>query len=196
MFTGLVQAIGSVIELSSGRLTLSLPEDLKGYVLHGESIAVDGCCLTAIPEPDRIHFDLSEETLRRTTLGSLETGDHVNLERALLASDRLGGHFVLGHVDTTAHIAAIAEHPKSWQLTFELDPIFDRLLFDKGSIAVSGISLTVVTPLSGRFEAWIIPETWTKTTLSERKVGDTVNIEFDVLAKHVERLMEARIARV
>ncbi|MBV6458619.1 MAG: Riboflavin synthase [Fimbriimonadaceae bacterium] len=194
MFTGLVQAVGEVAEQSTFEFTLAWPPGWEGVIARGESIAVDGCCLTAMPNERGIAFDLSEETVKRTTLGTVSKGTLVNLERALLAGDRLGGHFVLGHIDATAELVATREHPHARQLTFRVDPELDRLLIDKGSVALAGISLTVVTPSNGQFDVWIIPETWERTNLSRRTVGDRVNVEFDVLAKHVERLMEARLS--
>lgn len=194
MFTGLVQAVGEVAELTKARLTLTLPSEWTDGIQHGESIAVNGCCLTAIPIERHLAFDISEETLRRTALSDLRTSSRVNLERALRATDRLGGHFVLGHVDSTAELVSVEDHPNSRRMTFQVDPSMDRLLIDKGSIALDGISLTIVTPSDGSFDVWIIPETLARTNLADRNVGDRVNVEFDVLAKHVERLLEARLS--
>jgi len=193
MFTGLVEAVGEVIEISSRRLVLRPPNGWSGEVQRGESVAVDGCCLTAIPDLNRLTFDLSEETLRRTTLAELGPGSFVNLERSLATNGRLGGHFVLGHVDATATLRLIQPSDRSQQLTFEVDSSFDRYLVDKGSIALAGVSLTVVTPVKGHFDVWLIPETLERTTLGRLEIGQRLNVEFDILAKHVEKLLESRL---
>ena len=200
MFTGLVQALGEVLsvqeEPGGRRLHVRWPElntAADGQVLMGESIAVNGCCLTVVEisaTGDAFHFQAGPETLRKTNLGRLEAGSKVNLERALRLSDRLGGHIVQGHVDTTA---TLVEHrPEGpWAfLKFELDPAWTRLMVPKGSIAVDGVSLTVVDTGPGWFTNMLIPHTLAVTTLGCRAVGEPVNIETDILAKHVQRLLE------
>jgi riboflavin synthase len=198
MFTGLVQALGEVLESleepGGRRLTVvwpSLDELADGPVQIGESVAVNGCCLTVIEHSsDWFAFQAGPETLIKTNLGQLKKGSKVNLERALRLSDRLGGHIVQGHIDTTA---TLVEHRPDgpWAfLKFELNPAWTRLIVPKGSIAVDGVSLTVVDTGPGWFTNMLIPHTLAATTLGVRKVGETVNIETDILARHVQRLLE------
>jgi riboflavin synthase len=158
----------------------------------GESVAVNGVCLTVVDFADGLDFDLSSETIDRSNLGDLRTGDFVNLERAMTLGDRLGGHIVQGHVDATATITDIQPVDESTIFRFELPNSGGRYLVDKGSIALDGISLTVVRPERSRFEAWIIPHTLANTNLGHRLIGDRVNVEYDVLAKHVEQLLAYR----
>lgn len=190
MFTGLVQAVGTVAWRSESQLEILPPPSFApdGYA-EGESISVNGVCLTVIESESGIRFDISEETWRRSALGALRPGQAVNLERAMSATDRFGGHMVQGHVDSIGTLVAIDGDRFDWQV----DPEFDRYLIDKGSITLDGISLTVVLPVAGRFQTWIIPTTRTHTNLSQRAVGDTVNVEFDVIAKYVERLLAPRL---
>ena len=161
----------------------------------GESIAVSGVCLTVLPAPDPnvLTFDVSPETLSRTTLGDLLPGDGVNLERALAAGDRLGGHIVAGHVDGTAEVLAVRRAGDSWTFTFSLPAALARYAVEKGSIAVDGVSLTIAALREGSFDVAVIPHTFHETTLGARKAGDRVNLEVDVLGKYVERLLAARI---
>lgn len=199
MFTGLVQALGEVVETreepSGRRLTVRWPgldSVTEGPVVLGESVAVNGCCLTVVDlmAGDTFAFQAGPETLARTNLGGLRDGSKVNLERALRLSDRLGGHIVQGHIDTTA---TLNEHrPEGpWAfLKFTLDPAWTRLMVPKGSVAVDGVSLTIVDTAPGWFSVMLIPHTLAVTTLGIRKPGDSVNIETDILAKHVQRLME------
>lgn len=196
MFTGIVEAAGRVHSLEEG--VLRLEARLAGEpVAIGESIAVNGCCLTVVPDPDgRLRFDLSPETLARTSLGGLATGARVNLERALAANGRFGGHVVQGHVDATARLVAKREEGNSTVLTFDVGAEHRDLLIDKGSVALDGVSLTVVRPDEGRFEVWVIPHTLQETNLGERQVGDPLNVEFDVLAKYVVQLARRTMADV
>ena len=191
MFTGLIEAVGSVRSLTNGRLTLDLPESPwpNDPLLLGESVAVNGCCLTVVATENGVEFDLSEETIRRTTFGTLSQGNLVNLERAMRLGDRLGGHIVQGHVDATGSIVSITEQPDATVIRFLLEAEHERYLIDKGSIALDGISLTVVEPKGSAFDVWVIPHTLAYTNLGQRKIGDRVNVEFDVLAKHVEKLL-------
>jgi riboflavin synthase len=202
MFTGLVEVLGrveSVREEGSGRrLTLSwsgLGSGSAGDALAvGESVAVNGCCLTVVdaePGGDRFTVQAGPETLLRTSLGGKSPGDPVNLERALRVGDRLGGHFVQGHVDTTA--ALLARRPEGeWEfLAFGLDPEWTPLLVPKGSIAVDGVSLTLVDVGPDGFSVMLIPHTLAVTTLGGLKPGDRVNVETDMLAKHVRKLLAA-----
>ena len=193
MFTGLVEALGrveSVEDEGSGRrFRLDWP-DLSGSLSLGESIAVNGCCLTVV-ERDGSRFDVQAgpETLLRTNLGSKAAGDVVNLERSLRVGDRLGGHFVQGHVDTTA--ALIERRPDGeWDfLAFALDPSWTPLMVPKGSIAIDGVSLTLVDVAPDHFSIMLIPHTLAVTTLGTLKPSDRVNIETDMLAKHVAKLL-------
>lgn len=198
MFTGLVQVLGEVVdtteEQSGRRLVVRWPgldPDQDGPVELGESIAVNGCCLTVVEHTgDRFAFQAGPETLLKTNLGTLKSGSKVNLERALRLSDRLGGHIVQGHVDTTATLVELrADGPWAF-LRFELDPAWTRLMVPKGSIAVDGVSLTLVDVGDGWFTNMLIPHTLAVTTLGLRQPGHAVNIETDILAKHVQRLME------
>ncbi len=187
MFTGLVQAITTVRSFDGDRLVLHAPDgwnvqDLK----QGESIAVNGCCLTYLSGTGDLLFDVSAETRARTTLSSWQAGRTVNLERALLPTDRLGGHFVQGHVDATA---TLIEKGANNEWRFEVDEQFDPLMIDKGSISLDGVSLTIVNPEGGRFSVAFIPETLAKTSLSHLAEGDSLNVEFDVLAKHAQKLL-------
>lgn len=195
MFTGLVETTGSVEALhrrqGASRLILAGgPSDCA----PGESIAVNGCCLTlaALPVDGHLEFDLLEETLRRTNLGALEPGAPVNLERALPANGRLGGHFVQGHVDCVAPILAWEPVGLDYRLEIALPREFARYVVEKGSIAVDGISLTVAELKKESFALWIIPHTREVTNLSRAAAGVPVNLEFDLLAKYVERICAAR----
>ncbi|MBL8087781.1 MAG: riboflavin synthase [Chthonomonas sp.] len=191
MFTGLVQAVGTVKETRPGKLILS-PIDLGDEPVQlGESIAINGCCLTVIEFEPGMTFELSPETYTRTNFGDVVPGSGVNLERALRVGDRLGGHIVQGHVDAIGRILDIQERGEHTVYRFEAPDA--RYLIDKGSVTVDGISLTVVHPTDAHFEAWVIPHTRQHTNLMDRKVGDRVNLEYDVLAKHVERLINFRI---
>jgi riboflavin synthase len=192
MFTGLVEAVGQVVALEQlpdggARLTLeAFPMSV------GESLAVNGACLTVQhAEGNRLQFDLVAETLRRTNLGTLQPGDRVNLERPLTPESRIGGHFVQGHIDTTARLVEIRREGNAHVLRLQLEePFYMRYIVPKGSIAVDGISLTVVDTGEDWFTVWIVPHTWQVTNLSTRKLGDRLNIETDILARYVERLLQ------
>lgn len=188
MFTGIVQALGSVLANVDGVLTIR--HGIPG-AQHGESIAVNGVCLTVTgsSQEDSLHFDLSPETLARTSLGSLKTEQVVNLERALRVGDSLGGHFVQGHVDAVGSVDVIREEGNGRVFTFRAPNEYGRYLIDKGSICVDGISLTVVNPREGVFDTWIVPHTFESTNLHALTTGGRVNLEFDVLAKYMEKLL-------
>lgn len=180
VFTGIVQAVGVVRSMSGARLVLDAPDAWPGEEwVVGESLAVDGCCLTVVSHADGLAFDLSDETLARTTLGYFTSGKRVNLERAMKAGDRLGGHIVQGHVDTVGALLS-----RNGNFRFEVDPKWSRHLVDKGSVTIDGVSLTVVQPEGGKFSCALIPHTLEVTTLGSAKPGDRVNVEFDVLAKY------------
>jgi riboflavin synthase len=193
MFTGIVETTGAITDITDTeggrRLTIEVPfEGLS----EGQSIAVDGACLTveAFGEGWFTVF-LAEETIERTYFDRIEAGDAVNLERALPADGRLDGHFVQGHVDATAEILDIKEVGDDWRFTFSIPEGQGKYLVEKGSIAIDGISLTIAARNEGSIEVAIIPETYDLTTLGEKSVGDPVHIEVDVMAKYVERLLDA-----
>ncbi|WP_435018052.1 riboflavin synthase [Tundrisphaera sp. TA3] len=197
MFTGLVEALGRVdrvVEEGPGRrFTLRWPGLSDGPFVMGESIAVNGCCLTVIAfDGETFDVEAGPETLLRTNLGRKAAGDPVNLERSLRVGDRLGGHFVQGHVDATATLRE--RRPEgTWDfLAFDVDPAWAPLMVPKGSIAVDGVSLTLVDVAPGSFSLMLIPHTLAATTLGTLRPGDLVNIEADMLAKHVAALLDAR----
>ncbi len=194
MFTGLVESTGileAFTDTPEGR-TLRVAAPAISPTL-GESIAVNGCCLTVAGAATGIlKFDLLAETLRRTNLGALAPGQRVNLERALAASARLGGHFVQGHIDTTVPLLRVTEERADLGLTFALPDEFARYVIARGSIAINGVSLTVADLAADTFRVWIIPHTRASTNLGELTPGDAVNIEFDVLAKYAERILTAK----
>lgn len=198
MFTGLVQTLGTVRDAAddgSGGRTLRVREPAVAPQLAlGESVAVNGVCLTVVAhDAEAFDFQIGPETVRRTVLGDIAAGDRVNLERSLRVGDAIGGHFVTGHVDTVGRIAT-RETSGEWETVwFEFDPQFDDLIVNKGSIAVDGVSLTVVDVEPGRFSVMLIPHTLTHTTLGTKTIGDRINLEFDLLAKHVKKLLAGRL---
>lgn len=183
MFTGLVQKVGKVESLRGGRLVVDA--DFKDVEL-GESVAVNGVCLTVVKvENNLLHFDLSEETLSRSNLKFLRRGDPVNLERALRLSDRLGGHFLQGHVDFTAPIVHFQKRGEHWSLVVQIRPDYSPYFVEKGSVGIDGISLTI-NKVEGQFiHINIIPHTFENTNLKFRKPGDMVNVEVDIIGKYV-----------
>jgi riboflavin synthase len=184
MFTGIVEELGQLVALTGGRLRIGAKRVLDGVAL-GDSIAVNGCCLTVVANGDDWwEADLSEETLARTALGDLRPGDPVNLERAVQASQRMGGHIVQGHVDAVGEITAPVP-----DLRVRVPATLGRYLVEKGSVTVDGVSLTVVEALPDGFSVAVIPHTAEVTTLGVRRPGDRVNIEVDVIAKYVERML-------
>jgi riboflavin synthase len=196
MFTGLIADLGSVsaVDRDSGGATLEISTRLAGELTEGDSIAVNGVCLTAIgPQDGRFRAQAMEETLRRSSLDSLEVGSPVNLELALRADGRLGGHIVQGHVDGTGTIERMREEGFARVLEIEAPSELTRYLVEKGSVTVDGVSLTISEVRDEGFLVSLIPETLARTNLGGAQVGDRVNIEVDILAKHVEKLMEARI---
>jgi riboflavin synthase len=197
MFTGIVAAVCRVVSLegrSSGAvLSAERPAGWED-VATGESVCVSGVCLTALPgNASRLLFDTSPETLRRSTLGTLANGSRVNLERALAAGERFGGHVVAGHVDATTEVLGVVPSGDFWTFSFALSPDWARYVVEKGSIALDGVSLTVASLGPSSFDVAVVPHTMTATTLSERKAGDRVNVEVDVLGKYVERLLRDRL---
>lgn len=197
MFTGIVEEIGTVVAVErrgeDARLTLRGPAVVPGTRI-GASIAVAGVCLTAtdLPAADEVSVDVMPETLRRSTLGGLAPGDRVNLERALPADGRLDGHLVQGHVDGVGRLVSRTPGERWDDLAFELPPGLARYVAEKGSIAVSGVSLTVTWVTDSGFGVSLIPATLAATTLGALAPGEAVNLEVDVVAKYVERLLGAR----
>ncbi len=196
MFTGLVEARSPVRQtLAQGtgrRLSILRPEGFE--VRAGDSVCVSGVCLTVVAEASTdLEFDLSAETLARTCLGELGTGSEVNLERAMRLSDRLDGHLVTGHVDGRGRVTAASDSGDGGRrISIEVDPGLERYLVDKGSIAVDGVSLTVVSPRGRTFDVAVIPVTLEKTTLGRAEPGRAVNLEADPIGKWIERLVRSR----
>lgn len=196
MFTGIVESLGTVADLEDRtdaiRLRIDAPAVMDD-VRPGDSIAVNGVCLTVVdPTPAGFSADVMQETMRRSSLATLASGARVNLERAVRASDRLGGHIVQGHVDCTGIIAAIDPREEWTVVRVDVQESMTRYMVEKGSICVDGVSLTIVSVDGAGFTVSLIPTTLAETTLGTRSVGDRVNIEVDVLAKYVERLLEQR----
>ncbi len=204
MFTGLIEGVGVVraVEPAAGevRLTVEVPATMAGERERpgcrlGDSVAIDGCCLTAIAlDGTRWTFEAGAETLSKTTLGRLRAGDGVNLERALAAGGRLGGHIVQGHIDGTGTVRSVERHGEWIDMAFDLPPDLAMQLVPKGSIAVDGVSLTVAASDAAGFAVALIPHTLAETTLGRRVPGDAVNIETDVLGKYVRKLLAAHLA--
>ena len=193
MFTGIVEELGHVVALERGadsaRLTVAGPLVVSDAV-HGASISVNGVCLTVVEhDEERFTVDVMAESLARTSLGALAPGDRVNLERAMAAGGRFGGHVVQGHVDGTARILARTPGDRWEVVRFSLGADLARYVVEKGSITVDGVSLTVSAVGDDWFEVSLIPTTLALTTLGHKGVGDPVNLEVDVLAKYVERLL-------
>jgi riboflavin synthase len=193
MFTGIIEELGSVRSVEkrgeNARMVIGARIVTEG-TNHGDSISVNGVCLTALDvHEDSFAADVSMETLARSTLGSLKTGARVNLERAVTPTTRLGGHIVQGHVDARGQLAGVEDHGESWTVRFKYPKEIAHYLVFKGSVAVEGISLTIAGLTDEYFEVAIIPKTWEVTNLSHLKSGDDVNLEVDVIAKYVERLL-------
>ena len=198
MFTGLIQTIGSITAAEPdtvGGLTLTVQEpNLAPTLILGESVAVNGVCLTVVAQDEAtFQFQLGPETLRKTTFGSARTGDQVNLERALRVGDPIGGHFVAGHVDAIGEIEQRIPQGDWHTFWFRCPTELDPLLVTKGSIAVDGISLTLVDVEPGRFSIMVIPHTLSHTTLGVKPVGAQVNLETDLLARHVQKLLASQL---
>jgi riboflavin synthase len=193
VFTGIVETTGHVKRAeptSSGGTQLVIGTGLAADLAVGASLALNGCCLTATSvNGAEIRFDLLGETLRRTNLGDLKRGDIINLERPMQANGRFDGHLVQGHIDTTSQVESIEPAGNDHRLEIALPEEFSRYVVFKGSVAVDGISLTVAELHPDRFVLWIIPHTWQVTNLHQRKPGDRVNLEFDLIAKYVERML-------
>jgi riboflavin synthase len=198
MFTGIIEHIGTVDSLNlsaeGGRLTIHAPT-VAPQVAVSSSIAVNGCCLTVVAlESGRFSADLSAETIRKTSVGEWKPGLCVNLEQALTAGKEFGGHFVLGHIDTIGRVARLEPEGETWWYGVEVPESFARSIVPQGAIAIDGISLTVARWNGRMAEIAIIPFTYEHTNIRDKKIGDPINLEGDVLGKYVERYLEARSA--
>jgi riboflavin synthase alpha subunit len=199
LFTGIIEGCGRVAEVAPAgnltRIAVEAPQHLTEGVRVGDSIAVNGGCLTVTKlEPGRFHFQAVKETLDRTALGGLEVGARVNLERALRAGARLDGHIVQGHVDGTGRVRQLSRRGQDVRLAIDCGPAIRDFLVEKGSVAIDGVSLTVAGVDAKGFDVALIPHTLEATTLGERRPGDRVNLEADVLAKYVRRYVERVLA--
>ncbi len=198
MFTGIIEAVGKVTNIErqgeAVRLTVSAPQ-IAEDVRIGDSVCINGVCLTATStQAPQMTFDAVHETMRRTSLGNLQIGEGVNLERSLPVGGRLGGHIVQGHVDGAGRIASIRPVGNSWFVYIDAAPELMRYIVTKGSVAIDGISLTVVDAADRTFSLSVIPHTWDQTTLREKRAGDPVNIECDIIGKYVEKMLGGYIA--
>lgn len=197
MFTGIIETLGTVVAVDRSEVSsrLGIKGDITDGTRIGDSIAVNGVCLTATSvDGDGFTADVMAETLRRSTLGELRPGDPVNLERAAMATTRLGGHLVQGHVDGVGRLTARTPAGDFDEVSIALPDDLLAYVVEKGSIAIDGISLTVARVQDNEVMIGLIPETLQRTTLGQRQVGEPVNIEVDVIAKYVERLLEARLS--
>ncbi|MFM9966435.1 MAG: riboflavin synthase [Planctomycetaceae bacterium] len=201
MFTGLVESLGTVRSLAdegdAKRIAVEVPasflENAPPSKRRGDSVAINGCCLTVVAADDVLwSFQAGHETLAKTNLGRLKVGDAVNLERAMPADGRFGGHIVQGHVDGVGRVAAIDSRTEFADYTFEVPVLLAAQMVEKGSVAVDGVSLTLTRVTATSFQVMLIPHTLAVTTLGRRQVGDEVNIETDVLAKYVAKLLVPR----
>ena len=196
MFTGIIEELGSIESFTphdGGAKMIVSAKLVTSDSVDGDSISVNGVCLTALDiKPGSFSADLSQETLDRSTLGNLQQGSRVNLERAVTPSTRLGGHIVQGHVDARGEFISAESHGDFWTVRIAYPNKISQYLVFKGSVAVEGISLTIANLTATPFDIAIIPKTWEMTNLSTLKPGDAVNLEADVIAKYVERMMSAR----
>jgi len=202
MFTGLIEERGRVeaVDASAGGVRLRVAASIAGEVAEGDSIAVDGVCLTAVDVgTGSVSFDVMNESLRRSALAGLEPGSEVNIERAVRADGRLGGHIVSGHVDEVGFTAGVSDDGFAQVLTVTAGPDLLRLVVEKGSICLQGVSLTVSAVTGESFSVSLIPETLSRTTLGSlcsQGPGRPVNLEADIVAKHVEKLLAARLSEI
>lgn len=193
MFTGIIESLGKVSSLikEENNLHISVTSSITNELKIDQSVAHNGVCLTVVDIKDSVYTVTAiKETLDKTNINDLVTGDIVNLERAMKLGDRLDGHIVQGHVDQTAHCVAIVEENGSWVYTFEYDTALNNITIEKGSITVNGVSLTVVNSQKNQFSVAIIPYTYEHTNFHTFKVGTKVNLEFDVIGKYVKRITE------
>jgi riboflavin synthase len=196
MFTGIVEEAGQVVsfrpEAEAWELVIAA-EAVRQDAALGDSIAVNGCCLTiARMSGAQLHFDVLEETRRLTNFNAFKSGSLANLERSLRFGGKVGGHFVTGHIDTTGEILVLEPRGKDHYLRIRVPETLSRYIVHKGSIAIDGISLTIAEVSDDEFAVWLIPHTMLATNLHSRRAGDAVNLEFDLLGKHIEKLMSYR----
>ena len=197
MFTGIVEAMGTITKIVTGPDSAQLTIESKGFfsdIKTGDSIAVNGCCLTAVTNTaDQFMVDVMKQTLALTNIGQLQVGSVVNLEKAMKVSDRLGGHIVQGHVDCVATLAKINQGADWHELVFKVPDNYLKYMQAQGSVTINGVSLTIakLDDEKRQLSVWLIPETLKRTNLSQLQVGAQVNLEVDVLAKYVERIMKA-----
>ena len=199
MFTGLIEEVGRAVALTASdrgaQLQIDAPRIAK-KIRSGDSISVNGCCLTlASRRGNRLTFDLLQETIARTNLKNLHRNDRVNLERALAANERFGGHFVQGHIDCVSPILSFEKEGANFRLELRLPSEFAHYVACKGSVAVNGISFTVAEILARSFVVWVIPYTKRHTNLERAKAGELVNLEFDILAKYVQRVLSPFVVK-
>ncbi|MEM8582764.1 MAG: riboflavin synthase [Bacteroidota bacterium] len=190
MFTGIIEDTGIIdkIEHDGGNIHITVASSLSDELKIDQSIAHDGVCLTVVALSNGTHTVTAiQETLDRSKLGNWQEGSRINLERAMLANARLDGHMVQGHVDTTAKVVSVEEADGSWYFRFAYDSGPDRLLVDKGSICIDGVSLTVVNPTDSEFSVAIIPYTYRHTGFKDLQPGDSVNLEFDIIGKYLAK---------
>lgn len=193
MFTGIIESMGQIkaIETNGTNLTLTIDAAITPEIKIDQSISHNGVCLTVVAiEGQTYKVTVIEETLNRSNLGSLKIGDYLNLERAMKANNRLDGHLVQGHVDTTCICTGIEQRAGSWYFSFDYKEAHHHLLVDKGSVCINGVSLTLIHPYQGQFQVAIIPYTYEHTNFNVLEIGDKVNIEFDILGKYIARYME------
>lgn len=201
MFTGLVETKARILEWSRGHSTetriLKLEKPVDWTDLStGESIAVNGCCLTLLDaEEDFLSFNLLEESIKVTSFRQISEGEFANLERSLTATDKMGGHFVSGHIDIVGTVEKLVSKDGDVIMTISHPEEFSKYIVPKGSIAINGVSLTVFEPTDGGFSVWLIPHTLEITNLGDMEKGSEVNLEFDLLAKYVEKLVNDRFGR-
>lgn len=193
MFTGIVEGTGKIISFeecsSAWLLRVSAPPVIAESLKIGDSLACNGCCLTLVSKKENeLDFELLEETIRLTSFEGLKENDLINLERPLAAGDRLGGHFVSGHIDARAKVAEFEQKGKNFYLRVEVPSEFSKYVVYKGSVAIDGISLTIAEDLGDSLSVWLIPHTLEVTNLANCKSGKFVNLEFDLLAKYVEKI--------
>lgn len=191
MFTGIIETVGEVVNLhrEAGNLFITMNSAIGNELTVDQSVAHNGVCLTVIKTHQTQHVVTAiEETLSKTNLGNLHVGDLVNLERCLQMGGRLDGHIVQGHVDGKAKLLSVLEQNGSYVLTFEIDVVFRNLIVEKGSICLNGISLTLINVTDNTFAVAIIPYTWEHTNIQTLKIGDEVNVEFDIIGKYVNRM--------
>jgi riboflavin synthase len=195
MFTGIIEELGLIEKLvkDGGNLHITINTSITNELKIDQSVAHNGVCLTVVGvDGNSYTVTAIQETLDKTNIGLLEANNRVNIERAMKLGDRLDGHIVQGHVDQTAKCTQVLEKNGSWSYTFEYDRNFNNMTIEKGSITVNGVSLTVVNSKANSFSVAIIPYTYNNTTFKNLKIGDTVNLEFDVIGKYVKRLNDLR----